>query len=120
MKNLSLLFSILSFTIFLFAAVVSFITKDQQVIRFGFLTCILFLIITTIFNALALESTESQLEEKHRRESDEDKIWDRFDDLDRSIFDHAAEINRNFDNRLDSIWSEIERLHTKCETPKRK
>jgi hypothetical protein len=120
MKNLSLLFSILSFTIFLFAAVVSFITKDQQVIRFGFLTCILFLIITTIFNALALESTESQLEEKHRRESDEDKIWDRFDDLDRSIFDHTAAINRNFDDRLDSIWNEIERLNTKCETPKRK
>lgn len=118
MRNVSLLFSILSFTIFLFSVVMFFLTKDQAVVRFGLITTLLFVIATTVFNGLAIQSEEDKLKDDQARDRFEDHVWRRIEDTERSAFEDVANCNRSFESRLDSVWNEIESLRR--DAPKRK
>lgn len=107
MRNLSLMFAILSFTILVFGIIAFFVTKDRQILQIAGIGTVLFILSSTFVNALSIPSEESKINSDNARNSEYDTLWRRLDENERESIDHLNRIQTNFDNRLDDIWNTV-------------
>ena len=110
MRNLSILFSVLSFTVFLFGICMYFITKDRNVALFTAITTVLFILSSSFINSLSIQSEDEKIRIDHQKDEEYSSLWRRIDEVNSDAFNQVLESNRTYNSRLDSIWDEVENL----------
>lgn len=118
MRNLSILFSVLSFTVFLFGMCLWMITNDNNIVKFTGLVTVLLLLSSSFINGLAIQSEEDRIIKEKTADETYDSLYRRLDEVEQDTFDRIADCNRDFDHRINSIWSDVE--HLRKDSTKRK
>lgn len=120
MRNVSLMFSVLSFAVFILSVFLYFITDDKNVISLCLIAVGALIITTTFMNAQALETDEARIRKEYDSNDQIKELWTRLSEVERNLYDNIEETNRSFDSRVSSIWDDIARLDEKCSDSKKR
>jgi hypothetical protein len=114
------MFSILSFTVFVFGMVLFLVSQDNTVVKFTAVCVTAFLIANGLCNALSMKTEEQKLLEHNKFEHEINTLWTRITEIDRNIFDEAERSSRVFNDEISAVWRDVETLREKTECCKRK
>jgi hypothetical protein len=118
MRNLSLMFAILSFTVLVFGIITFFVSKDKQVLQIAGIGTVLFILGSSFVNALSIPSDVEKARAEQTQDSQFDALWHRMDAVETNNFNDLDRLSRDFDSRVSSIWRDLDAVTEKCENTK--
>jgi uncharacterized membrane protein len=120
MRNLSLMFSVISSVVFILTVFLFFITDDKNVLSLFVIAVISLMITSGFMTASTLETDEQRVRREYDANDQIKELWTRLSEVERNLYDNIEETNRSFDSRVSSIWDDIGRLNDKCSDSKKR
>lgn len=115
MRNISILFSSISATVFVFGLILYFVTHDPITLKFTGIAVAALLVATAFIVSFALESNECKIRRQHEYNNDQETIWNKFNESERSMLEELTNSERAFSDRVHALWNEVGMINDKIE-----